>query len=245
MNKIIIGKRIYLKELCEDDASQQYCDWLNNPDVNKYMTTKKTTIEELKQYIGKRNGEIDMLAAIIQARMGSTRLPKKVMLNILEKPILWHVINRVSKASLIDKLIVATTTNNEDDAIVEFCKNNGILFFRGSENDVLDRYYQCAKEYNITDIARITADCPLHDPNVIDMIIKEYMGNDYDYVSNSIEYTFPDGLDVEIFSFDALKIAWENAKLFSEREHVTPYMRKCKEFKKRLCIQSKNIHYIG
>lgn len=186
-----------------------------------------------------------MLAAIIQARMGSTRLPKKVMLNILEKPILWHVINRVSKASLIDKLIVATTTNNEDDAIVEFCKNNGILFFRGSENDVLDRYYQCAKEYNITDIARITADCPLHDPNVIDMIIKEYMGNDYDYVSNSIEYTFPDGLDVEIFSFDALKIAWENAKLVSEREHVTPYMRKCKEFKKRLCIQSKNIHYIG
>lgn len=173
------------------------------------------------------------IAAIIQARMGSTRLPGKVMLNILGKPVMWHVLNRVSKTKFVNELIIATTFNLEDNPIVNFCKANGILFFRGSENDVLDRYYQCAKEYNIKDIVRITADCPLHDPNIIDMVINEYLKGDYDYVSNTIEYTFPDGLDVEVFSFDALADAWKNAKLPSEREHVTPYIKMNNKFKKR------------
>ena len=172
--------------------------------------------------------------------MGSTRLPRKIMLSILEKPVLWHVVNRVSKARLIDGLIVATTVNSEDDIVVEFCKSKGILVFRGRENDVLDRYYQCAKEYNIKDIVRITADCPLHDPDVIDMIINEYLEGDYDYVTNTIEYTFPDGLDVEVFSFNVLKIAWENAELSSEREHVVPYIRKNKKFKKKNVYSTKN-----
>jgi spore coat polysaccharide biosynthesis protein SpsF len=180
-----------------------------------------------------------MLTAIIQARMGSTRLPKKVMLNILGKPVLWHVVNRVSKARLIDGVIVATTVNSEDGIIVEFCKSNNILVFRGSENDVLDRYYQCAKKYNIKDIVRITADCPLHDPNVIDMVINEYLKGDYDYVSNTIEYTFPDGLDVEVFSFEALEDTWKNAKLPSEREHVTSYIRKNEKFKMKNVYSNK------
>ena len=175
-----------------------------------------------------------MPTAIIQARMGSTRLPGKVMLNILGKPVLWHVVNRVSKARLIDRLFVATTVNPEDDIITEFCKSNNILVFRGSENDVLDRYYQCAKEYNIKDIARITSDCPLHDPDVIDLVVNEYLKGNYDYVSSA--YAFPDGFDVEVFSFNALENAWENAKLPSEREHVTPYIKKNEKIKK------KNIH---
>jgi spore coat polysaccharide biosynthesis protein SpsF (cytidylyltransferase family)/RimJ/RimL family protein N-acetyltransferase len=180
-----------------------------------------------------------MPTAIIQARMGSTRLPGKVMRNILGKPVLWHVINRVSKAKLIDGLIVATTVKLEDDISAEFCERNDILVFRGSENDVLDRYYQCAKKYNIKDIVRITADCPLHDPNVIDVVIREYLREVYDYVSNTIEYTFPDGLDVEVFSFDVLENAWKNAKLPSEREHVTPFIRKNEEFKKKNVSSSK------
>ena len=180
-----------------------------------------------------------MTTAIIQARMGSTRLPRKVMLSMLGKPALWHVVNRVSKARLIDGLIVATTVNREDDVIVEFCEDNDILVFRGSEKDVLDRYYQCAKKYNIKDIVRITADCPLHDPEVIDMIINEYLEGDYDYVTNTIEYTFPDGLDVEVFSFNAAKIAWVDAELSSEKEHVTPYIRKSKEFKKKNVYSTK------
>jgi len=180
-----------------------------------------------------------MPTAIIQARMGSTRLPRKVMLGILGKPVLWHVINRISKSRLIDGLFVATTVNSEDGVIVEFCKSNGVLVFRGSENDVLDRYYLCAKKYNIKDIVRITADCPLHDPNIIDMVINEYLKGDYDYASNTIEYTFPDGFDVEIFSFIALEDAWKNAKLPSEREHVTPYIRKNEKIKKKNIFSNK------
>jgi spore coat polysaccharide biosynthesis protein SpsF len=186
-----------------------------------------------------KDKELNLPTAIIQARKGSTRLPGKVMLNIRGKPVLWHVVNRVSKTESIDGLVVATTTDLEDDIIAEFCKKNDILVFRGSENDVLDRYYQCAKEYDIKDIVRITSDCPLHDPDVIDRVIKEYLIGDYDYVSNTIEYTFPDGLDVEVFSFDALEKAWNNAKLSSEREHVTPYMRKNEEFMKENVSSSK------
>ena len=180
-----------------------------------------------------------MPTAIIQARMGSTRLPKKVMLEVLGKPVLWHVVNRVSKAKLIDGLIIATTVNLEDDIIVKFCKNNDILVFRGSENDVLDRYYQCAKEYGIKDIVRITADCPLHDPNIIDMAIREYLKGKYDYVCNTIQYTFPDGFDVEVFSFGALEDAWKNANLPSEREHVTPFIKKNEKFKKKNIYSNK------
>ena len=181
----------------------------------------------------KEGGDSNMPTAIIQARMGSTRLPGKVMLEILEKTVLWHVVNRVSKAELIDELIVVTSVNSEDDIIAEFCEDNDALVFRGSEKDVLDRYYQCAKKYDVGDIVRITADCPLHDPNVIDMVINEYLKGNYDYVSNTIKYTFPNGFDVEVFLFDALEDSWENAKLPSEREHVTPYIRKNEKFRKK------------
>lgn len=165
-------------------------------------------------------------AAIIQARMGATRLPGKVMLDILGKPILWHVVDRVSRARLIDGLVVATTTKPEDDIVEKFCRENAISIFRGSEDDVLDRYYQCAKKYNMENIVRITADCPLHDPHIIDLIIEKYESGNYDYISNTDPPSYPDGIDVEVFSFLALENAWNNAKMSSEREHVTPYIRK-------------------
>jgi spore coat polysaccharide biosynthesis protein SpsF (cytidylyltransferase family) len=165
-------------------------------------------------------------SAIIQARMGSTRLSGKVMLEISGKPVLWHVINRVSKSKLIDGLVVATTINKEDDIIEKFCNQNSIPVFRGSEDDVLDRYYQCARKFGIKNIVRITADCPLHDPLVIDLVIERYRLGNCDYVSNADPPTYPDGIDVEVLSFDVLEKAWRNASLISEREHVTPYIRK-------------------
>lgn len=173
------------------------------------------------------------LSAIVQARIGSTRLPGKVMKLLLDKPLLWHVVNRVSKARFVREVIVATTTESEDDAIEDFCKTNKISVFRGFKDDVLDRYYRCAKKHNIKDIVRITADCPLHDPYVIDFVVDEYLEGNYDYVTNTLKYTFPDGLDVEVFSFTALENAWRNAKLPSEREHVTPYIRNNKQFSKK------------
>lgn len=180
------------------------------------------------------------LSAITQARIGSTRLPEKVMRLLLNKPVLWHVVNRVSRAKLVEELIVATTTDAEDDVIEDFCRKNEILVFRGAEDDVLDRYYRCAREYGIEHIVRITSDCPLHDPNVIDLVAEEYLKGNYDYVSNTLEYTFPDGLDVEIFSFAVLEKAWQNAKLPSEREHVTPYITNNKKFrKKNVCSKHK------
>lgn len=165
-------------------------------------------------------------AAVIQARMGSTRLSGKVMLEISGKPVLWHVINRVSKSKLIDWLVVATTTNCEDDTIEKFCNQIHIPVYRGSEDDVLDRYYQCARKFDIENIVRITADCPLHDSSVIDLVIERYRQGNYDYVSNIDPPTYPDGIDVEVFSFQALDSAWRDASLVSEREHVTPYIRK-------------------
>jgi spore coat polysaccharide biosynthesis protein SpsF (cytidylyltransferase family) len=165
---------------------------------------------------------------VIQARMGATRLPGKVMLEVLGKPVIWRVISRVSKAQLIDGLVVATTTKSEDDVIETFCRKNDISFFRGSDEDVLDRYYQCAKKHDLENIVRITADCPLHDPHVIDLVIKKYKSGNYDYISNTDPPSYPDGIDVEIFSLYALEKAWTNATLSSEREHVTPYIRKNK-----------------
>lgn len=164
--------------------------------------------------------------AIIQARVGSTRLPGKVLKEICGKPMLWYVIERVKRAKLINEIVVATTTNAEDDEIVKIAEQCRVKTFRGSEDDVLDRYYRAAKEFKADVVVRITADCPLIDPEIVDKTVEFFLKGDFDYVSNTVRPTFPDGLDVEVFSFDALKKAWENATKLSEREHVTPYIRK-------------------
>ena len=167
-----------------------------------------------------------MTGAIIQARMGSSRCPEKTLRDLHGKPLLSHVIDRTKQARGVETIIVATTVNPEDDAIEAFCKQNGIPSFRGSSADVLDRYYQAAKQYGVDTVVRVTADDPFKDPAVIDLAINTFKANDYDYVSNTIEPTYPEGIDVEVFSFHSLETAWKEAKLPSEREHVTPYIWK-------------------
>lgn len=170
------------------------------------------------------------ILAIIQARMGSTRLPGKMMLTVLGKPIIQWVVERVKSAKLIDGIILATSTNDDDDVLFKWALDHAVPCFRGSNNDVLDRYYQAARLTQADAIVRITGDCPLMDSQIIDRIVAKYQSNGYDYVTNSQPPTYPDGLDVEIFSFTALEKAWKEAGLASEREHVTAYIWKHPEF---------------
>ena len=170
-----------------------------------------------------------MIIAIVQARMGSSRLPKKVLMDIEGTSSLRFMIDRVEKSTLIDKTIVATTNDERDDQIVKFCNDNNILCFRGSENDVLDRYYQSAKKYEATTVVRLTSDCPLIDPDVIDETINLFLKEKVDYASNAVppdKKKYPDGSDVEVFSFDALKRSWVETKDLKDREHVTFYIWK-------------------
>jgi spore coat polysaccharide biosynthesis protein SpsF len=166
------------------------------------------------------------ITAIIQARMDSTRLPGKVTEIISGRPMLWHIINRVKQAKLVNEIIIATTTKEVDEQIAKVSKDSGVKSFAGSENDVLDRFYQAVKKYNADAIVRITADCPVVDPRIMDKVIERYMKGDCDYAANVLKRTYPDGLDLEVFSFISLEKAWNEAKLASEREHVTPYILK-------------------
>jgi len=171
-----------------------------------------------------------VIGCIIQARMGSTRLPGKVLKIVDGKnPSLYFTISQLKQCKNIDKIIVATTILKEDDIIENFAKNLGIDVFRGSVEDVLDRYFQCANYFKINTIIRITGDCPLIDPLIVDRGIEIFQSENYDYVTNTFPRTFPDGNETEIFSFNILKKAWENAILPSEREHVTPYFRNQKQ----------------
>lgn len=164
--------------------------------------------------------------AIIQARMTSTRLPRKVLSDIGGKPMLYHVVSRARRAQTLDLVAVATSEGQADDGVAHFCAESNIPCFRGSEDDVLDRYYRAARQYEAEVVVRLTADCPLLDPAVIDKVIQIFFAGDYDYVSNTLETTYPDGLDIEVFGRQALERAWREARLKSEREHVTPYIRK-------------------
>lgn len=167
-----------------------------------------------------------MISCIIQARTGSSRLPNKVLMKINEEQtILEHVIDQLSFSKSIKKIIIATTNLKQDDIIEKLGRKLKIDVFRGDSLDVLDRYYKCAKEFNLDNILRITSDCPLIDPEVVDKIIKKFEIEKYDYVSNTLIRTFPIGLDAEIFSFEVLEKTWKNAILPSEREHVTPFIR--------------------
>jgi spore coat polysaccharide biosynthesis protein SpsF len=173
-------------------------------------------------------GGIMKTVAIIQARMGSTRLPGKVLADIAGKPMLAWLIQRVSETPAINQIIVATTDAAVDDKLADWVgRVAGLACFRGSEYDVLDRYYQCAKIYHADLIVRITADDPLKDSTVIQKAINFFAEIPYlDYCSNTIKPTYPEGLDIEIFRFSSLEKAWRESVLPSEREHVTPYIWK-------------------
>lgn len=162
--------------------------------------------------------------AIIQARCGSTRLKNKVLLPLNGKPSLQHVIERVQKSRYIDDIIVATSIAKNNIPIIKLCAELGIRVFIGSENDVLDRYYQAAKLLTPEYVIRITGDCPLIDPQIIDGAIDQ-LSPETDYLGMLSE-TFADGLDVEVFKFSTLKRAWKEASFMSQREHVTQYIIK-------------------
>lgn len=168
------------------------------------------------------------IVVIIQARVGSTRLFGKVLKEIKGKTILAHVVERVSQSKYIDQIVIATSNLKQDDNIVKEAKKLGISYFRGSESNVLSRYYHTAIHYNADIIIRITSDCPLIDPNIIDNLIKFYLEHDYSVVTNvgidKSNRTYPRGLDTEIFSFNLLKEAFINAKENYQLEHVTPYI---------------------
>lgn len=166
-----------------------------------------------------------MVAGIIQARMASTRLPGKALIEICGKPLLQHLVERIKQSKLVDKIIVATTEKPEDGNIEELSKALGVNVFRGSEKDVLDRFYKCAEKFSVDIVARITADDPFKDPFIIDRAIQILKSDrTLDYVSNALKPTYPEGLDIEVFKFEALEIAWNESNKVSEREHVTPYI---------------------
>jgi spore coat polysaccharide biosynthesis protein SpsF len=168
---------------------------------------------------------VTKVIGVIQARTDSTRLPNKTLMDILGKPLIVHVIERVQHAQLIDTVILATTTRSVDTPLASLVETQGISVFRGDYNDVLDRYYQVATQYHADVIVRITGDCPLIDPRIIDTVVQVFLKNHYDYVTNTLPPTYPDGLDVEVFSYEALTKAWNKATLTSDREHVTTYIR--------------------
>ena len=164
------------------------------------------------------------IIAIVQARMGSTRLPGKVLKDLAGRTVLERVVSRVERCRLVQETIVATSTNPADDRIVEECARLRVRVFRGSETDVLDRYFRAAEAAAAQAIVRITSDCPLIDPELSDRTVQAFLDERADYASNVLERTYPRGLDTEVMMLEALRIAFHEAKAAPQREHVTPFL---------------------
>ncbi len=164
------------------------------------------------------------IVTVIQARSGSSRLPGKVMLPILGKPLLLRMIERVQASKLAGIIAIATTEEKEDDIIAALCAQNNLHCYRGSSLDLLDRHYQAAKLFAADAVVKIPSDCPLIDPAIIDRVLHFFLNNDYDYVSNLHPATYPDGNDVEVMKFTAIGKAWKESEKPFEREHTTPYL---------------------
>lgn len=163
---------------------------------------------------------------VIQARMTSTRLPGKVLKEVLGKPLLEYQIERLRRVKSADEIVIATTINETDQPILDLCNKLSVPYYRGPEDDVLARYYGAAKQYKADIVVRITSDCPLIDPVVVERVIMFFKNHypKYDYVSNCLERTYPRGMDTEVFSFQALSEAFFEAKARPDREHVTPFI---------------------
>ncbi|AIU68117.1 glycosyltransferase family protein [Vibrio coralliilyticus] len=166
------------------------------------------------------------VVAILQARVSSSRLPKKVLKPILGLPMLQRQLERLALCDTIDELILATSDQTSDDELQALVSSIGVKCFRGNLDDVLDRFYQAAKSSNAIHVVRLTGDCPLICPEVVDKVVAHHLDSGADYTSNIAPPTYPDGLDVEVMTISSLEKAWKDAKLQSEREHVTPYIRK-------------------
>ncbi len=183
--------------------------------------------------------------AITQARTGSSRLPGKVLKKIGDKTLLEIHVERILKSNRIDKLLVATTIAPEDDAIAGLASAHGLLFSRGSVQNVLDRFYQAALAHKPQWVVRLTSDCPLIDPALIDMVVGKAMELKVDYCSNTLDPMFPDGMDVEVFTFEALEKAWHEATSASDKEHVTPYIHQNSSFYGKDLFRAVNIANAG
>ena len=168
---------------------------------------------------------------ITQARSGSTRLPGKILKKINDESLLEIHLKRLNKCNNVSNIIVATTDKPEDKVIYDYAIDWGFNCFRGSESDVLDRFYQAVRKEKPDWIVRVTSDCPLIDPILVDKLINFAHDNNTDYCSNTLVENYPDGQDIEVFKFSALEAAWKNANLSSDREHVTPYIRNNSDFK--------------
>jgi len=184
------------------------------------------------------------ISAIIEARMSSTRLPGKIMKIANKKPMILHLVNRLKKVSSLYRIIIATTTNKNDDILCNYLKKKKILFYRGSEEDVLGRVYYTAKKFNVKNILQITGDCPLVDPNLTSQVINIYLNNNFDFVSNANIRTFPVGMDVSVFNFKSLKKAHFQSRQKYYREHSTLFFRKKKNiFKICNVMAPNNLHH--
>ena len=161
---------------------------------------------------------------IVQARMTSTRLPGKVLKTVLGKTLLEYQIERLQRVKLADQIVIATTTNENDQSIIDLCQRISIPYYCGSEEDVLSRYYEAATLYKADTVVRLTSDCPLIDPTVIDEVINYFNKHKCDYISNTLDRTYPRGMDTEVFPYKILKEAFEKAIELPEREHVTPFI---------------------
>jgi|TARA_B110000495_G_C22882370_1_gene514608 spore coat polysaccharide biosynthesis protein SpsF len=186
------------------------------------------------------------ISVVIQARLGSTRLPSKVLKKIDRKnPLLYYVISQLQHSQYVNDIIVATTTLEQDDELVEYLKKLNIKYFRGDPYDVLDRYYNCAKKFSLEKIIRITADNPLIDPTIVDKMISVFNSNHYDFVTNCFPRTYPYGTEVEIFTFSILEKIWKISKNSSEREHVTlHFYNNSKNFKIYNVTNNKNLSHL-
>ena len=183
------------------------------------------------------------IIGVTQVRINSSRLPRKVLLTIKGKPLLQFHLERAMKSLLVSKWIVATTDEEESDLICEIASNLSLPFFKGSLNDVLDRFYQAVKNEQADYVVRITSDCPLIDATVIDGVVSLCLDQNLDYVSNTLSPSFPDGIDVEVFKFSALEKAWKEASQSSDREHVTPFIWKNSSFLGQSVFTSQNFSF--
>jgi len=178
------------------------------------------------------------ILAIVQARMGSTRLPDKVLADIESKPMVWHVIERLKCSEKLDDIVLAIPIGEKDNILEKFARKNNIKYFRGSEKNVLSRYYETAKKFEADIVLRITADCPLIDSKIVDLIIKKHLYANADYTSNVLKRTYPKGLDVEVISFEALEKSFQEAQTQADKEHVTLYVRNHPERFKRINVEN-------
>ncbi len=183
------------------------------------------------------------VVASIEARMTSSRLPGKVLMLADGKPLLQHMVERIRRAKLVDEIVVATTVNATDTPIVDLCKKLGVKVFQGSEEDVLQRVLDAQASVNSDVIVELTGDCPLIDPEVIDLVVQEYLNSDADYVSNAHVRSYPDGYDVQAFGFNVLKEVNQKTQSKEDREHVSLYIYKSGEYSLKAVVAEEEIRW--